>query len=80
MVAVVVSISIMVAVVMAPCPIVFLLFRAQLPEIAVGVPVRFIRPATIVNLLVRVPAVIIGVVGVVYPIIVMPATTSNCAQ
>jgi hypothetical protein len=65
----------MVAVIVAPGPIVLLLFRTQLAEIPVGIAMVLIRPAPVIYILVMIPAVIVGVIGIVHSVIMMFAAS-----
>jgi len=56
---------VMVAVVVAPGPILLLLFRRQSAKIPARVAVRLVGPAVIVDRLIVVPHVVVGVVRVV---------------
>jgi hypothetical protein len=58
-------VSVVVAVVVPPGPIILLLLRLEFAEIAVRVAMGFIRPAIVVNHFVVVPHVIVGVIRVV---------------
>jgi hypothetical protein len=68
-------VTIMVAVIVPPGPIFLLLFRRQLAEIPVGIAMGLIRPAPVIYVLVMIPAVIVGVIGIVHPIIMMFAAS-----
>ena len=58
-------ISVVVAVVVPPSPIILLLLRLEFAEVAVRVAMGFIRPPIVVNHFVVVPHVIVGVIRVV---------------
>jgi hypothetical protein len=66
-------VMIMVAVIMPPGPVVFLLIRRDVAEIAVFVIVVFPRPLVIIDDLIPIPDVVVVIVGVVYTVIVMSA-------
>jgi len=79
MISVVISImvSITVAMIVSPRPILLLLFRRELPEVAVSVAVGLVSPAVVIHDFVVVPIVIIGVVGVVDPVGMVLASNSS---
>jgi len=68
-------VPIMVPMVVAPGPIFFLFFRTQLAEISVGIAMGFVCPAPVIHILVMVPVVIVGIVGIVCPIRMMFAAS-----
>jgi hypothetical protein len=70
---------IMIPVVVTPSPVVFLLLGRKLPEIPVAVAVGLVRPAIVVNDFVVVPAVIVGIVGVINAV-GMAFGASDCCQ
>src|SRR6478752_5219715 len=71
---IVVAIAIVVSMVVAPCPIFFLVSRRQLAEIAVGIATGLVGPLAIVVALVTIPLVIVGVIRVVHPVSMMAST------
>jgi hypothetical protein len=58
-------IVVMIAVVVAPSPVLLLFFRRQFAKVPVRIPVRLVRPAVIIDGLVIVPHVIIGVIRII---------------
>jgi len=74
---VVVMISVVVAVVVTPGPVFFLLTGRKLAELAMGIAMGFISPAIVVNNFVVVPDVIVGVVRIVNPVGMMLAGNSG---
>jgi hypothetical protein len=56
---------IVIAVIVAPCPIFFLFFGRDPPEVSGAVPMSFVGPLPVVDNLVVVPHVIVGVVGII---------------
>jgi hypothetical protein len=80
MTVVAVVIPVMVAVVMAPRPILLLLVGRQLAEIAVAVPVSLIGPAMVINRLVVVPRVVVGVIRIVNAVGMMLRASDSCER
>jgi hypothetical protein len=77
MVAITVATAIVVSVIMAPSPV-FLLFPwRQLAKFPALIASGLVSPLPIVIALVIIPLVIIGVVGIVYPVIMVAATATS---
>ena len=68
-------VSIMVAMIVAPSPIFLLFLRTQLAKIPVRIAMGLVRPAPVIHFLVMIPVVIVGVVGIVRPVIMMFAAS-----
>ena len=64
-------IMIVVAVVVAPRPVLFLFLRRKFAEVSIVIPVRLVRPAVVINDFVIIPNVIIGIIGVINAVSMM---------
>jgi hypothetical protein len=58
----------MIAVTVAPVPVLLLLVFVEVFVVAMRVPMIFHRPLLVIDGLVIVPAMIVAVVGVIYPV------------
>jgi hypothetical protein len=72
-----IPVVIVVAVIVAPRPILFLFFWAKPAEVAIAIAVRLLSPTAIVHNFIVVPHVIVGVIRVVDAIVVMLACDSG---
>lgn len=68
---------VVVAVTVAPVPILFLLIRRQLAKIAIGIAMIFAGPLVVINHFVVVPHVIVAVVRVIDPVVMMCASRAQ---
>jgi len=68
---------VVIAMIVTPRPILFLLAGRNVAEVAVWVVVGLDGPLVIVSGLVGVPDVVVGIVGIVDAVIVVRATNSN---
>lgn len=66
--------AIVIPVTVAPGPILFLLLGRQVAEVAMLIIMIFARPLMVIHDFIVVPHMIVGVVGVVDPIVVMRAS------
>jgi hypothetical protein len=57
-----------------PSPIFFLLVRRKLAEVSVGVSMGFRCPTVIVDILVVIPDVIVGVIGIIDAVMMLGAS------
>jgi hypothetical protein len=69
-----------IAVAVAPGPVLFLFSGRQVAEITIGIAMVFVGPLMVVDDLVMVPDVIVAVVGIVDLVVVMGAGRAECGS
>src|SRR5579871_1399562 len=65
------AIVIVVAMIVEPYPVLFLFVRREPAKITVRIVVGFHRPTSVIVVLVMIPDVIVGVIGIVHAIVVV---------
>ena len=71
---------VMIAMAVAPVPILFLFSRRQLAKIAIGIAMVFARPLVVINDFVVVPDVVVAVVGIIDLVVMMSAGRAECGS